>query len=1340
MHCSILGRCWKEDWEAGVVDANESRSKAAVELEFEAFLVPADEVETVKKNSAGKPHANRAQLTWRPPAEAIGLSLSQDLRWIRPKDPKDATRLLTGRVHHNRSGSAAAVAAVSLAARTSILDAFGQSGGVLANPGRPENRIDERWPAALVEIGQDAILTAQQVGGLAIAFRAFLSSYGAAIEGLLRGKGLASPELVQQARVFGRLLNQLASMAPQEASIRRLMAPLASIGVVTIEGERPAAIVTAWQPLRLAEMAIKGKQLALAIHEVVASTREQKSGVEDFVKDRASRLAGTYYADVAIIGLPSQSHILLSETQALADCSLMEVVAGAGQPSLSDEPADAVVAAFDKVGDEYLNLRPHEKANFSVIILNAESENLPLAMANGLAKRIEDDPDIRCDLVVTDDEPMRLRQVYERQNRRIGHQVDAGLTSEAARNFLSRLRVGIFSPDTIERDSGRKAHDIVLLQDVISRRGEVRWTKGETPSGAPDFESYLPTARSKRRPFKKGNTTTALYLTAPKQPEPCRAYVDALRHVLVRDVVVNPEPWLPIQDVEFQSGEVRDLLVKAHSLGNWVMTFDRVADKRLIATNERRIITYYSVPGSTHNVIVSTEIEQASLAGCLSADLDNILQSASKEVVDAVKREIFTRAAQLSGGVVMRGAQWSNYAQELLGLILTQRELGRLLKAGRKAGSDNRTGWFFLDDYREYLDLTGEMADILAIDFSIGANGPEIRIVVAESKYVGQASISEYRRRSMGQLESTFTALDLRLLADGSTLDPSIWRNRLADMLLEHMEPFDQVGGIEQQDWLEALRGGTFPMEVSGHSMVFSHDLDAVHEDMPVFVDADKPRAERRRMAQWVFSRPRTAEALLRLGDETATALVSVPSGWPSAHAPVTPAVDGQAPPVTSAPVAVVPVDADAGGGEGQAEEVDAPAFPAGQRQPALPLEARDGGWHPLVATVLARLSRAEGAKGADAWLDGMIDRLRSALQTEGMNAPILGSRLTPNTGLVYVGGQTLTVAWLERKQTDLMTRYGLQIDRISPMPGQIAIGLRRPARSILHLADAWLRRELPLGGGAAMRLSPLLGEREDDGALCFLPLAAGFAGQERAAPHSLVSGTTGSGKGILVTNLLLDLCALNGPDEMDLYLIDPKKGVDYAWARRLPQLRGGIISDQQAAKSILQDLVEQMEQRYVDIQAEGCRNIDHFNRIVPEHRRLRRAVIFFDEVANWMQDDEFKQEVDSLINKIATMSRAAGFHLFMVYQRADNQVMTMQLRTNLGNKLILRLGDEGSSKIALNEKGAERLLGKGHLIAKLDTDDKVYLQVPFIGDEEVDDLAEAVIASWMEQRREAAA
>ena len=428
---------------------------------------------------------------------------------------------------------------------------------------------------------------------------------------------MASPLLFAQAEAYGRILSDLVAKAPQEISIRELIAPLISIGISSIDGDVPAAIATSWHPLRLAEIAAKARQLVNSINQVVASTKEQRSGVEDFVNDRASTLAGTYYADVAVAVPPSLEPMLLAETEVLAGCSLLELLSGSAQPGLTDEPAEAVVRAFDRVADEYLKLRPHEKANFSVVILNADSENLPLAMASGLARRIENDSGIRCELVVTDDDPARLRQVYERQNRRIGHEVDVGLASEAARSFLSRLRVGIFSPDTIASESGLKMHDIVLLQDVIARSSKIRWTKGEAVTEPLDLATYVPTARSKRRPFKRGNTTSALYLTAPKQPSPCRAYVDALRTVMLRDVAAIPEPWLPIQEVEFQSGAVKDLLVKAHALGTWVMTFDRVADRRLIDTDNRQIVKYFSVPGSTHNVIVSTEITEENLGSCL---------------------------------------------------------------------------------------------------------------------------------------------------------------------------------------------------------------------------------------------------------------------------------------------------------------------------------------------------------------------------------------------------------------------------------------------------------------------------------------------------------------------------------------------------------------------------------------------------------------------------------------------------------------------------------------------------------------------------------------------------
>lgn len=1330
-----FGRCWDDEWEQSITEENTSGGKAATEFEFEAFLVTPEELEVLVKDRLSKPHANRAQLTWKPKPEALGLSLSIDLRQIRQQDAAQPTFLISGRIYHNRASRNAAPSVVDLAQRTTVLDAFQQSEGLLANPGREENRIDITWPRSLAAIVESGVITAAEGQELRSAYDAFVKSYGAAIEALVRGTGVHADELLLQAEVYGDLLRSVMTIAPQELCIRDLLAPLACIGLISIDGENASAILTPWHPLRLAEIGAKTRQLGNAITAVVISDHEQRSGVEDFVVDRIATLGGTYYGDVAVLpGLDAQ---LVAETQSVMDYSLLEPLSGGSQHGVTNEPTDAAIKAFDRVANEYLKLRPHERANFSVVILNADSENLPLAMANGLSRRVEDDSEIRCELVVTDDDPIRLRQVYERQNRRISHEIDTSLASEAARNFLSRLRVGIFSPETLAQET-QKANDVVLLQDVIARSSKVRWTKGFDDGTSEDLATFVPTARSKRRPFRKGNTTSALYLTAPRQPLAGRIYVDALRTIMMRDVATNHEPWLPVQEVEFKAGEVSQILGKAHRLGNWVMTFDRVADRRLIATDERRIIRYFSVPGSTHNVIVSTEITERDLGDCIDADVGILLQGLGADDLSALRHQLFTRAARLSGGVVMRGAQWANYAHELLGLVLSQRELDRLLKVDR----ENRTAWFFLDDYRDWLDLTGEMADILAIDFAVGVNGPEIRVVVAEAKYVGQDSISDQRKRSTGQLESTWTALNQRLLGGSVNLDPAIWRHRLADMVLEHMDPFDQVGGITQDRWLEGLRDGSFPISVDGHSMIFSHELDAVFEPMPYLPDEAKVIAERRRLAQWVFSRADTAKALRGLADDTQPGMIRVPSGWPQPTSfdeaideppPETPPSDaglddGGSPDDTPPPPDIQPNGPVPDGGAVSSATIDTAVDDR--------MES-NGPWSHQIKSVLQRLSNASDEAEGNSWLAGQIDALRAALQGEGMDAPVMGQRLTPNTGLVYVGGRTLTVAWLERKRTDLLTRYGLDIVRISPMPGQIAIGLRRPTRAILHLADAWLKRASdPIEG---QRTSPLLGEKEDDGSLCYLPLASGYLSQERAAPHSLVSGTTGSGKGILVTNLILDLCALNSPDELEMHLIDPKRGVDYAWARRLPHLKGGIIDDQDEALALLERLVTDMDRRYDEISRENCRNVDQYNRKMPPGRRMPRIVIFFDEVANWMQDDDFKKVIDGLINKIATKSRAAGFHLFMVYQRADNQVMTMQLRTNLGNKLILRLGDEGSSRIALGEVGADRLLGKGHLIAKLDTDDKIYLQVPFIGDDEVEELADAVIQTWLEVRRKAA-
>lgn len=100
----------------------------------------------------------------------------------------------------------------------------------------------------------------------------------------------------------------------------------------------------------------------------------------------------------------------------------------------------------------------------------------------------------------------------------------------------------------------------------------------------------------------------------------------------------------------------------------------------------------------------------------------------------------------------------------------------------------------------------------------------------------------------------------------------------------------------------------------------------------------------------------------------------------------------------------------------------------------------------------------------------------------------------------------------------------------------------------------------------------------------------------------------------------------------------------------------------------------------------------------------------------------EYRDAVESTVGRLGVKARAAGIYLIFVAQRPDNHVFPMQLRSNLGNRLVLRVSDVGTSEIALRRKGAERLLGKGHLAAALEgeSEEIIYAQIPFLSSEQI--------------------
>jgi S-DNA-T family DNA segregation ATPase FtsK/SpoIIIE len=187
--------------------------------------------------------------------------------------------------------------------------------------------------------------------------------------------------------------------------------------------------------------------------------------------------------------------------------------------------------------------------------------------------------------------------------------------------------------------------------------------------------------------------------------------------------------------------------------------------------------------------------------------------------------------------------------------------------------------------------------------------------------------------------------------------------------------------------------------------------------------------------------------------------------------------------------------------------------------------------------------------------------------------------------------------------------------------------------------------------------------------------------------------------------------------------------GVDYAAVERLPHIPGGIVVDQTRAKDELERLVGEMERRYELFRAQGVRDLRAFNVAASPADRLPMLFLIHDEFAEWMLTEDYKEAVAVNVQRLGVKARAAGIHLIFAAQRPDVNVMPMQLRDNLGNRLILKVASVGTSEIALGVKGAESLLGLGHLAARLNGEPGiVFAQAPFLSDEDIDRAVEAII------------
>lgn len=1295
----------------------ETTAKASFQFKFEAFLMP----RALLDDAVARRKAPAVQFVWSLPPQCLALALGDDLAAI---GAGGSVKLSGARIAREPISAKGEIQRIKLDDATTIRDAIEGSEGRLHRPGGELSDLGAEFHRELAAMEGD-VLRPSQVARIREAFDAFERAYGEAVGAWTApsGAGLASPAFLAQAEAYGRLLRVLREEAERDRCRERLWKLVLSVGVAYVMTGGRAALVAPWHPLRMAEAAAKLRQAATIARKVVTSALEDVEGAELFFRQACRTLSSPYWPAACLDGA-GEGAGLLTATATLGDYTLMEPPtkrSGNGTGELEEEEAldtEAAAAAkqFARICEEYLDLLPHQRANFSVVLYNADSKDLPSTLADELSSKVERESDLRCDLLLSHDDAARTRRIYEQQNSAVGDDGGSSLSSEAARTFMSRLRVGFADADSFSGDASRAA-DLVLLQDVVARGAKVRWIPSPfSPGGAPPIEECEPPLWSRRCPVARGDTRAVSYLAAQLQPEAGQAYLDALHDV----VQERPDRghWLPAREVSFSDGGIGQVIRKAHSMGDWVVSYDAMADRRLLENQSIRIIRHINDRDSGRNIIVSTVARPRLLLAMLGERLAAIMPAASGERRDRIAETLYESALDLSGQIVMRAARHGHHASELMGVVLSMAQARSAL--GEAASS---AGWFFLDDYSTWLGRKeGQVADLLALAPVVGPDGPKLRLLVTESKFVSGQNWTAEARKSATQLYETVERLGRALNPKRDRIDRGLWLQRIGDLMIEGMEPFDGDGfdGWDLLEWSRRVRAGELPVEVLGMSHVFIHDDPNVQAD-------EQPLKGCGHCRQRIFSLSETRGLLDALVDGPSSGLGGTDWGEALTYVPeaVARRVEAREPDMRAA-------DAQGGDAASAAAPHDAAPPPANSAKLTERDVATAPTFPPEVSEWLASGPAVADAPEDTAWLGDVVSGLRKALFSYGMNSEVIGSRLTPNAALVrFKGSDVLTAQKVEKRQGELLTTHALKVINILQAPGEVVVMVSRPKRTVLSLREMWRRRSLPTGAPEAC-MSLLLGAQEANGEMLYLNLGEAFGGQQQHGPHTLIAGETGSGKGVLVQNLLLDVCATNSPKAAKIVMIDPKAGVDFAWLKRMPHLQGGLQTTQEKAVEALDALVEEMERRYRLFSEVGANKIARYNKMVAPEQRLPVVFVFHDELADWMLMDDYRSAVSTSVNRLGVKARAAGIHLVFITQRPDKDALPMQLRANLTNRLVLKVSDRKNSELVLDEAGAEALLGQGHLAAKLSGEGGVILaQVPFLEEEGAHTLADAIMRAW---------
>lgn len=230
-----------------------------------------------------------------------------------------------------------------------------------------------------------------------------------------------------------------------------------------------------------------------------------------------------------------------------------------------------------------------------------------------------------------------------------------------------------------------------------------------------------------------------------------------------------------------------------------------------------------------------------------------------------------------------------------------------------------------------------------------------------------------------------------------------------------------------------------------------------------------------------------------------------------------------------------------------------------------------------------------------------------------------------------------------------------------------------------------------------------------------------------KESSNILISGSTGSGKTMLLSSIICSILYKAHPNEVKLIIIDTKNGAESNFFMNIPHLLIPPVTNIMKACAVLKCIMTDLQNRYNVIVKKNCSNINEYNQRTEITEKLPDIVVIIDEFEE-LCESEFKAEIEELMFNITRNAEKVGIHFIVATTKPESKIISGRAKSNFLTRIAFKASLVIDSQLTINSPDAKYLLGNGDMLLKEKWSEKcIRCQATFVSDDEINKIVDFI-------------